>query len=289
MRDHELELIAALVEGRLADETEARALIAGSAEAREEYEAQKLAYQSLRAMGTARLTETERAALHRDLWTDLRGGEAPGRTKAPWYLRWGPVAAGLFVIVGIVAVLGESGPDAGSADQDIIASGGEESEATTTTADAGEDMSRLFADDGAETATTEAQAEGDAAPTSVDEAAIYSADAERVRAGDFRGDRLRAFTAADSTDASLQMCVDEATDNAGLERYEPVAFVTPAEGDPDPREDATTTTTDEGSTAVPETAEVAVAVPDGTEPATAPLAFVDLQTCTLVHLDQPTD
>src|ERR687892_348665 len=102
MRDQDLELIAALVEGRLDDETEARALIASSAEAREEYEAQKRAYESLAAMGTAHLTETERATLHRDLWTELRGGDTPERTKTPWYVRWSPVAAGLFVVVGIV-------------------------------------------------------------------------------------------------------------------------------------------------------------------------------------------
>jgi hypothetical protein len=288
MRDQDLELIAALVEGRLDDETEARAFIASSAEAREEYEAQKRAYESLAAMGTAQLTETERAALHRDLWTELRGGDAPKRTNAPWYVRWSPVAAGLFVVVGIVAVLSGGGGDSGL---DSLTAGGATDEAavtTTTAADAGGDAGELFADDGAVTATTEATTEGTTAFAAPEEAAVYSADAERVRAGDFSGDRVSAISAAESEDSSLQMCVDEALAEAGLDSYELVAIVTtPTEEEPPPADEITTTTTSRSSTTGPETADVAVAVPDGEEPATSPLAFIDVQTCDLVHLDQP--
>ena len=288
MRDKDLELIAALVEGRLDDETEARALIASSAEAREEYEAQKRAYESLAAMGTAHLTETERATLHRDLWTELRGGDATKRTKAPWYVRWSPVAAGLFVVVGIAAVLSGGGGDAGQSSRDIVASGGEESATTTAAADAGGD-SDLLADDGEATDTTEAATEGttaeESAPSGVDERFLYAADAARVRAGDFSGDRLATFAAAETDDSELQMCVDDAIADADLDDYEIAAIVmSPAEADPG--EDPTTTPS-ASSTTSPETPEVAIAVPDGAEPATAPLAFVDVQTCQLVYLDQP--
>lgn len=111
MRDQELELIAALVEGRLEDETEARALITSSIEAREEYETQKLAHDALQAMGTARLGEDERAALHRDVWTDLRAGAPTPKTRRPWYYRWVPVAAALFLVVGLAAVLSGGGEE----------------------------------------------------------------------------------------------------------------------------------------------------------------------------------
>lgn len=67
MREHEIDLIAALVEGRLEDETEARALITSSPEMRQEYQAQKLAYEALAGAGMVRMTESERSALHRDI------------------------------------------------------------------------------------------------------------------------------------------------------------------------------------------------------------------------------
>lgn len=288
MRDQDLELIAALVEGRLDDDSEARALIASSSEAREEYEAQKRAYDTLSALGTAHLTEAERATLHRDLWTELRGGVTPKRAKAPWYLRWSPVAAGLFVVVGIVAVLSGGGDDAGL----ITLTGGEAADggaATTSTAaaDAGGDA-ELFEDEEAATATTEAMSEGTTALAPAAETADFSADAAKVRAGDFSGDRVSAFTTARSDDTTLQTCVDEALAPAGLAGYELVAMVTtPDEAASPPTDDTTTTTTAETSTTGPDTADVAVAVPEGEEPATAPLAFIDVQTCELVHLDQP--
>ncbi|HSM45432.1 MAG TPA: hypothetical protein VK969_10490, partial [Acidimicrobiia bacterium] len=81
MRDDQIELIAALVEGRLEDESEARALIDSAPEFREEYEGQKTAYEMLTRVGTASLSDGERSALHRDVWTSLRQGTntSPGR------------------------------------------------------------------------------------------------------------------------------------------------------------------------------------------------------------------
>ncbi len=111
MRDHELELIAALAEGRLEDESEARALIASSAEHLAEYEAQKLAFETLRSTPPAAMTDIERAALHRDVWTELRSPVPVGASGNPWYYRWMPVAAGMFVVVGLVAVINQGGQD----------------------------------------------------------------------------------------------------------------------------------------------------------------------------------
>ena len=46
------------------------------------------------------------AAIHRNLWTELRATPAT-TTKSPWWYRVTYAAAGLFVLVGLVAVLGQ--------------------------------------------------------------------------------------------------------------------------------------------------------------------------------------
>jgi hypothetical protein len=182
MRDHERELIAALVEGRLDDESEARALVASSPELHEEYEAQLLAYRALTGAGSVSLSEAERAELHRDVWTALRHrSEAPAR--GAWYLRAAAVAAGLFVVVGLAAVLSTSGgQDAGvmgglAADLDV----GPTSEEGREAAEAPADDS-----DGAETfedaaTTTAAGSERVAEALSLD---YLAAEADRVRSGE---------------------------------------------------------------------------------------------------------
>jgi hypothetical protein len=268
MRDHDLELIAALVEGRLEDETEARALIASSPEAREEYEAQKLAFESLRSMGVASLTEEERAALHRDVWTELRT-ETQAKRTMPWYYRWVPVAAGLFVIIGLVTVLSGGGQEVAETSNDI-ASGlrdGEGGAAPTTTAagatflDSGQD------DAGAESAPTETTEEMSettfAAETQSDEsAAAFEDEATRVRE--------RAFTARlqdydeEAEDADVEACLQQ----ADLINYQPVATLT--------RPDPATSNLEET---------IVVAAPERSDIADAPLAFVDLDTCEVVYLD----
>jgi hypothetical protein len=134
MREHETELIAALVEGRLEDESEARALIESSEEARAEYQAQRIALEALSGVGPAEMTEHERAALRRDVWTALRIGEGSGTpARMPWYLRWSYVAAALFVVVGLVAVLSQAGGDDSGDDAVQLAA----DTATTTLADSG--------------------------------------------------------------------------------------------------------------------------------------------------------
>lgn len=267
MRDHDLELIAALVEGRLEDETEARALIASSAEAREEYEAQRLAYESLRALGAAHLTEAERATLHRDVWTELRTEGATKGAKAPWYYRWAAVAAGLFVVVGLLAVL--SGQEAGDTFDEIagqLSGDGEGDAAATTTAAGAADMDSGRDDAEAESApteTTEAPSEGTTAADASDDenAAFYEAEAARVRRGAFTT-YLRTFE--ESEGAEVDVCLEE----AGLIDYLPVATVK----DPDPE-------TSDGEESL------VVAAPEQTALAEAPLAFVDLDPCHLIHLD----
>jgi hypothetical protein len=272
MRDHDLELIAALVEGRLEDETVARALIASSVEAREEYEAQKSAYQSLRSMGTAHLTETERAALHREVWTELHK-EAPVKGRSPWYYRWAPVAAGLFVVVGVAAVLSGGGQEVATTFGDIAAElggdGDEDAAAPTTTAAGAAD---LYSDDaaGAEQApatdTTEAMTDTTfAAEETGGSGAFYAAEAARVRDGVFTA-RLQGYDEA--SDPNVDRCLEQ----AGLTNYGPVATYMPAD-------------TAQSNLEEP----IVVAAPEQSVLAEAPLAFVDLSTCELVYFDEVPD
>lgn len=141
LRRHEIDLIAGLVEGSLEDESEARALIARSNEALAEYKAQKVGYEALRSVEPVSLTETEKAALHRDLWTALQQAPQRAARKTPWYIRLAPVAAALFVIVGLGAVLTQgvltqlSGNEAATVDTFAGASDGRSAE--TTQADSG--------------------------------------------------------------------------------------------------------------------------------------------------------
>lgn len=270
MRDDQIELIAALVEGRLEDESEARALIDSAPEFREEYEAQKTSYEMLRQVGTASLSDGERSALHRDVWTALRQGTDTSPGRGSWYYRWVAVAAGMFVVVGLAAVLSQvgGGDEAGETFAEIAAD--QDEGATTTAADsdgdtAGADRAEESADDSADTmseasATTQA-GDGSSAPADEDVAAYYAGEAERVRSGEF-DDRLRAH---DESDSDVEACVAE----AGLDRYRPVATLVPPPG-----------------IAGEDDTRLAVAVPDDAELANATVIFVGMSTCEVVHTNE---
>jgi len=281
MLDHELELIAALVEGRLGDESEARALIASSPELQEEYEAQRIAYETLRAAPTVAMSETERAALHRDVWTALRADSPMARTRrAPWYYRWTPVAAGLFVLVGLVAVVNQAG-DGGSGESarlaadmpvettaaDATAEGDDGGQAPAVEEDSndGEDATVTTAAASAE--TTEAMSEGSDL-LSAGETAFYASEAESLREGDVDGAALQSYD-EDATRAELETCLDD----AGLPGYEVLETLT---GSLDHTDDE----------AASDVSRLIAAIPEDADLATAPIAFVDLIDCVLVHLDE---
>lgn len=107
MRRSDIDLITALAEGRLEDETKARALIDRSPRLRELYESQKRVIDTLTELPPATLTQTERAALHRDLWSELSTGVRSATTPARSGLRWGYAAAALLVVVGAASVIGQ--------------------------------------------------------------------------------------------------------------------------------------------------------------------------------------
>lgn len=278
MRDHELELIAAFVEGRLEDETEARALLASGPEFREEYEAQKTAYEALSSIGTAALTESERSALHRDVWTELRAPHAAvSAARTPWYYRWLSVAAGLFVVVGIIAVINQSG-----------SSDSVQEAAAPMEADSATDATELASgDDAAEGEVAEEATEGGVAEEAADGADLqaqdlagavdtpaeefYAAEAAKVRSGELSQPLVRSFE-SESAD-QMQACVDEAE----LTGYAVLTLrATPLE-------------TEETVDTVPmptETNPYIIAAPEGDDPASAPLAFVDAVTCEVLYHDR---
>jgi hypothetical protein len=270
MRDHELELIAALVEGRVEDESEARALIESSPELQAEYEAQKTAFEALSALGTASLTETERSSLRRDVWTELRAPVASAPSRSPWYYRWVPALAGMFVLVGLVAVISQGGGDDASEsvarlNVEPTAADGADAGAGEVGADADEDEAME------EIATTSAATEDDLAlsPPAVD---FYSAQASMVRSGALEEEPTAETT--QSPEAAAAPCLEAAR----LAGYVPLTILTaPIESD----------TVDLGSIPVPsESNPVIVAIPEGANLASAVIAFVDQDSCQVIHLDE---
>jgi hypothetical protein len=155
MHDHDLDLIASLADGSLDDPTEARALIETCPECRGEYESQLSVIAALATVDPVTMSDFEKAALHRDLWTELRN--QPAKTSAtPWWYRFSYAAAGLFVLVGLVAVANQlgsgdsggterfsevsSGLDAGSDGQTASPLAGEDSAESTIAESTGSTM-----------------------------------------------------------------------------------------------------------------------------------------------------
>lgn len=271
MREHELELIAALAEGRLEDEAEARALIATSEEAAAEFEAQSLALRALSDASPVEMSATERAALRRDLWTEFRAPVATVTSASkPWYYRWMPVAAGMFVLVGLVAVLNQGGlQDMAAEDQAALGAGASTVAASGDTDDMAEESDD--GDSGGETAaptsTMAAAGDGDTSAQAPPEAAaFYSAEADAIRSGDEAEPQTRA------TDTPTPEELADCLQRAGREGYEVL------EVDPAPEETSDTYVPEE---AVPYIA----AIPFGEDLATASVVFVALDTCEVIHID----
>jgi hypothetical protein len=217
MHDHDLDLIASLADGSLDDPTEARALIETCPECRGEYEAHLSVIVALATMEPVTMSDFERAALHRDLWTELRS--QPAKTSAtPWWYRFSYAAAGLFVLVGLVAVVnqlgsGGSGPtetfsdvsselDAGSDGQTASPLAGEESaESTDSTIAESTDSTMTAADSGGgnspdfETLANEARLQQ--LPPSVRATASTSEDLDCVNAAGLENQEVVGTVEAD--------------------------------------------------------------------------------------------
>jgi hypothetical protein len=267
MHEHEFELIAALAEGRLEDESQARALVASDPRYREEYEAQKTAFEALSAVGTASLSDAERAGLHRDIWTELRASTAPTPTRQPWYIRWSPVAAGMLVVVGLVAVLNQGGSSdsGGEIAADLLS-------ASTTLADSTESAGAGEGTGEDDSASDEEGASDGGDLGTADIARVLPPAAEQFYAEEAAQIRTGAESAAaplqgDSADR-LQECVDE----TGLEGYVVLAS--------HPSPVAQSDEEDVPEAVIPYIA----AAPVGADLSTDPIAFVDLFACELIYL-----
>jgi len=194
MHKHDLDLIAALADSSLEDETEARALVETCPECEAEYRAQVEILGVLASTPPAMLSEFEKAALHRDLWTELP--KEPGRSATPGWYRWSYVAAGLLVVVGLAGVLNGQlgGSDQGGSFSEIS------SGLDTATADDG--GAQPFADldpagGEAESAeTTMAAEEGLALP--------FPDLAEEARAQQRAGDRSQMSTETSKIETCLE-------------------------------------------------------------------------------------
>jgi len=214
MRKNEIELIAALAEGRLEDETAARALVDSSAAHRAEYEAHKTALEALIAIPSAQLSEHESAALHRDVWTELQAQPTTAAAKAPWYYRWTYAAAGLFVIIGLVIVVDQTNPnfqptallgsdDAGSDSfaetSGRTSSGGAATDATESAADAPADDDE----------TADAAADGVAELTAPAISTLGDLAAQ-TRRGELKSFRLGAANVDQSVVDEMMSCIEVA-------------------------------------------------------------------------------
>lgn len=278
MREHEIQLIADLVAGRLdaESEAEARALLASSSELRAEYESQLAVFDALTAVGTASLTNAERATLHREVWTGLRKAPATSR-RVPWFYRLAaPVVGGMFIVVGLVAVLNQgSGADSSrGASSDLTNAESAGGAVTTTAADAAaeatfEESSEGSAGDG----TASPSALLPSGPTAEDLAralspaveSFYAAEAEKVRADEVGEADYQ------SLDDSLIDSFQECTEEVGLVDFTLIAT----------RPDAPEKDGGLPPGAVPFFA----AVPAGSDLRAAPIVFLDAENCELIYID----
>jgi pyruvate/2-oxoglutarate dehydrogenase complex dihydrolipoamide acyltransferase (E2) component len=150
------------------------------------------------------MTELERAALHRDLWSELRN-QPVKKAATPWWYRLSYAAAGLFVVVGLVAVVSQLGGT------------GEETAETFADATSGLDESlQPLGEGGQEDSASTTIAAADAIPESTPDFETLATEARRQE--------LPAAVRATASTPENRDCVNA----AGLENQEVVGTV---EGD----------------------------------------------------------
>ena len=265
MHRHDLDLIAALAEGSLEDESLARARVDSCAVCRAELEAQSAAIAALGLTGPAEMTEHEKAALHRDLWTALTTVPASPARVRRWSYRWSYAAAGLFVVVGLVAVLNQANTQEVAETFSEVGAGLDQNGdgALTATQPAADKV----AEGGAEDAPTEL-----ARPAS--DLSFFVEEASRLRAGD-------DFTASSFASRGEGLSAEDASrclDEAGL-----IGFV--VVGTAEHRQPVGGYAGGLDSDLVVNS--YVVAIPEDREmgPGT-PVSFVDIDTCALAHVDE---
>ena len=216
MHSHDLDLIAAFADGSLQDSGEAQGLIESCAQCRAEYDAQLSTLAALDALPpVSPMTDIEKAALHRDLWTELRNPPAPVRAANPWWYRWTYAAAGLFVVVGLVSVIGQLDQDDSAQPETLLAAdttaGGDDS-----TRDEEAEQFAPQSEGGSATATTTAADDGPQESPTTTAAATETTQAELAADEDFeevataaRTSALPEATTATTVAQQAEQCLDD--------------------------------------------------------------------------------
>ena len=248
MHDHDLDLIASLAEGSLDDPTEARILVETCPECRQEYDTQVTTIAALSTIEPVTMTELERAALHRDLWSELRN-QPVKKAATPWWYRLSYSAAGLFVVVGLIAVVNQLGSgDSGASETFSEVSSG---------LDAGSDgqtASPLAGEESAESTIAEST-----------DSTMVAADSGEGNAPDFKtlADEARLQQLPSSVQATASTPENrDCVNAAGLENQEVV-----------------------GTVEADRTYLIAVANDENLD-AETPVNFVDATTCEVAHVEE---
>ena len=246
MHTHDLDLIAEYAAGTLEDESEARARVESCHTCAHEFTAQRSLLAELSGVGQAMMTEHERARLHRDLWTELRSTAEPASTTH-WWRSWAfGAAAFVFVAVALVGVMESFG--GGDAAETFGEAGTElDSDSGSTSGDTRFDDRVAKDGEGGE----EALAPG-----------VTTAEAESF--GDtpypLIAQEVRQQPNPEADVLSYEEAQSECLEQSGLVDHKPVAGFE--------------TLTD-----------LLVAVPSGVDLEDAPVAFVDPESCTIVHIE----
>lgn len=248
MHKHDLDLIAEYAAGTLGNESEARALVESCATCAEEYVVQGSALAALSGIGPAQMTAHERARLHRDLWTELRSpvATAPAPRSNPWWQSWAfGSAAFVLVAVSLVGVMENFG-------------GGDSAETS------GANATELdFAADGAGEARSDEDITGgeelgeeSLAPD------VTTAIAEQFEGTPFLliAREVRQGPTADAGVLTYDEKQADCLEQSDLVDHELVGGL-------------------ESMT------ELLIAVPSGADLQTAPVAFIDPETCAVVHIE----
>ena len=251
MHRHDFDLIAEYAGGTLQDDSRAKALVESCETCAAEFHAQRAIIEQLNAVGSAAMTEHERAALHRDLWTELRSGRQPASTAAvsgwrSWALG---AAAALVLVVGLFGVLngGIIGGDSVAETFNEIASDlGEGASETTAQAssdeggDGAEEDFAPFADSDEQSPLFERYSE-----------TPFAQIAREIRSED---DAVQGLSSPKS--GSVGECLAE----LGLIEHEVV----------------------EGYESL---TDLLIVIPTAEDIATAPISFVEPESCTVVHVE----
>lgn len=256
MRKREQDLIIGLAEGTLEDETEARALIDSSPQHRLEYETQMAARAALRSVEPARLSDHERAALHRDVWTRLQQSPATP-ARSPWLYRWAYVAGGLLVVaVGLGTIFGRDSDSASPALDNLAVT---ETHAATGTTESAADAA-MAETDMAEEASVPGNAETPFAPLF----SLFEERANLLRAGE-----AQAYAGGETADDGAATDHEDCIAQADLEGYEALGEISAEEA--------------RGLGVATESSYI-IAVPAGAEVGEGtPVVFIETGTCVVVH------